>query len=272
MKNAILSALETYAPAIPNQIRYLRHVRMKQDFVYQAVTQPLFHKIGAKDKVAVDVGANVGIFTRYLVANFGHTIAVEPLPDLASKIDRIFGRSVQTENCALGSTDGTITIRTPLDANGTPMHALTTAFDGNDLKMFEHIAVREMTVAVRQLDMLNQSKRPIGFVKIDVEGFELEVLKGASKILSTDRPILMIEISKGHNPNYAETLSYLDKAGYTSYVLRAEGLATGAAEAIERQPLSLSNFDSAVENPFFDFLFVPQEMSPSIANFIRPLD
>jgi FkbM family methyltransferase len=268
MKTVLLSALETYVPAIPNRLRYVRHVVMRSDFVYQAVTQQLFQIIGAKQKVAVDVGANLGIFTRYLTAHFAHTIAVEPLPDLANKLSRIFGETIQTENCAIGAADGQIVIRTPVDANGNALHALTTAYDGNDLKMFEHSSVLELTVPVRPMDALNQSALAIGFVKIDVEGFELEVLKGSSKLLSTDRPSLMIEISKGHNPDYMATLAYLDEAGYIAYVLRPNGLITGVTDAIEKQPLSLSHNPIGDEEPLFDFLFVPKELESSIASLM----
>jgi FkbM family methyltransferase len=268
MKNTLLSALETHAPSIPNRLRYMRHVQMRSDFVYQSVTLPIFGRMNSTQRVGVDVGANLGIFTRFLMKHFDHVIAVEPLPDLAAKIERIFGTTVQVENCALGSTTGSIIIRTPVDAQGNAMHALTTAFEGNDLKMFEHQSVLENTVRVAQLDALNQSGKQIAFIKIDVEGFELEVLKGAGHVLSEDRPVVMIEISKGHNPQYADTLEHLAKAGYRPFVLRSDGLAGSVVEAIESQPLSLSDIDPSAPAPFFDFLFVPEEFCPTIADLI----
>jgi FkbM family methyltransferase len=268
MKSTLLSALETHAPSIPNRLRYMRHVQMRSDFVYQSVTLPIFGRMNSTKCVGVDVGANLGIFTRFLMKHFDHVIAVEPLPDLAAKIERIFGTTVQVENCALGSTKGSIKIRTPVDAQGNVLHALTTAFEGNDLKMFEHQSVLENTVSVAQLDTLNNSGKQIGFVKIDVEGFELEVLKGASRILAKERPVVMIEISKGHNPEYAGTLKHLANAGYRPFVLRSDGLASGAAEAIANQPLSLSDIDPSAPAPFFDFLFVPEEFCPAIADLV----
>lgn len=269
MKSTILRTLETHAPSIVNRMRYVRHVQARSDFVYQSITVPIFDRMNSAQHVGVDVGANLGIFTRFLVRHFDHVIAVEPLPDLAAKIERIFGSKVQVENCALGSTTGSITIRTPVDAQGNAMHALTTAFEGNDLKMFEHQSVLETTVSVAQLDVLNHSGKRVAFIKIDVEGFELEVLKGASRVLSQDRPVVMIEISKGHNPQYAETLEHLANAGYRSFVLRPTSLASGVVEAIESQPLSLSGIGPSKPEPLFDFLFVPEEFCPAIADLIR---
>lgn len=269
MKNIVLRTLETHAPSIINRMRYVRHVKVRSDFVYQSITLPIFSRMNSTRCVGVDVGANLGIFTRFLVRYFDHVIAVEPLPDLAAKIKRIFGSKVQVENCALGSTTGNITIRTPVDAQGNVLHALTTAFDGNDLKMFKHQSVLEKTVPITKLDALNCSGKQIAFIKIDVEGFELEVLKGASRVLLEDRPIVMIEISKGHNPQYAATLEHLANVGYRPFVLRPDSLASGVVEAIESQPLSLSDIDPSKPSPFFDFLFIPEEFCPAIADLIN---
>lgn len=269
MKQHILSVLEKYAPLIPNHIRYLRHVRLRSDFVYQSVTQPIFERMGSSQKSAVDVGANLGIFTRYLKAHFAQTIAVEPIPELATKIDRIFGNSVRVENCALGPHEGALLIRTPVDAAGNAMHALTTASKGNDLKMFEHRSVVESTVPAKRLDSFDFGQFPLGFVKIDVEGFELDVLNGASRILAEDRPIFLIEISKGHNPDYIETLRRLEQANYHSFAIASNGLYKGAQEAIDSQPLSLSEPQIGDQAPFFDFLFVPHENVHIIEDLIR---
>lgn len=259
MKQRILGAVEEFAPSLPNFLRYLKHVKRRRDFVYQDITRPLFEKMGSEGLVAIDVGANQGLFTRYLQNHFALTIAVEPLPPLAQKLRRIFSRNVAVEQCALGQENGEVVIRTPIDGHGNVLHALTTAFDGNDLKMFEHVSVLESRVTMKRMDTLNQSDKPVGFVKIDVEGFELEVLQGADTLLRKDRPIIMIEISKGHNPQYRDTLELLAQANYQSYVLRPDSLSIEVIDAIEKQPLSLSYSDASTTTPFFDFLFIPSE-------------
>ena len=64
---------------------------------------------------------------------------------------------------------------------------------------------------------------PVDFIKIDVEGFELQVLKGAENIITRQHPVLLIEIAdhirgrKYRNRNYKNTLEWLEKHGYTIY-------------------------------------------------------
>jgi hypothetical protein len=58
------------------------------------------------------------------------------------------------------------------------------------------------------------------FMKIDVEGAELLVLRGASAFLETRRPLILVEIDRGMQARYncspEETIAFLEGVGYTS--------------------------------------------------------
>ena len=63
--------------------------------------------------------------------------------------------------------------------------------------------------------------RKIGFIKIDVEGHEKEVLIGAERIIKNNKPVMLIEIEEKHSkkPIY-DTINYIIKLGYKCYFLK----------------------------------------------------
>ena len=66
------------------------------------------------------------------------------------------------------------------------------------------------------LDELTASYGPVGFLKLDVEGFEASVLAGAERILSKDRPTIWVELPVQHGEENVEaTRSILEAHGYT---------------------------------------------------------
>ncbi|UPK72764.1 FkbM family methyltransferase [Chitinophaga filiformis] len=122
----------------------------------------------------VDVGANVGGYT---VLASGHveaeTIAIEPAPATYAKLQaniRIndMADRVHALNIALGSAAGVVNFTTSLD---TTNHVVV----GEE-------AADTVEISIDTLDNVLEDQSPI-LLKIDVEGFETEVLKGAKKIL-----------------------------------------------------------------------------------------
>jgi hypothetical protein len=55
---------------------------------------------------------------------------------------------------------------------------------------------------------------------VDVEGYELEVLKGAKALIARHHPLIVCEIEKRHNAEYRRVFSFLRTAGYGSYVFQ----------------------------------------------------
>ena len=65
----------------------------------------------------------------------------------------------------------------------------------------------------------------IGFIKIDVEGHEENVLMGATEIIKKNRPILLVEIEQKHTrKNVEETINFINSLGYKSYFLSGSNL------------------------------------------------
>jgi FkbM family methyltransferase len=132
----------------------------------------------------VDVGANIGSYTWTFLTLVpdGQVIAIEPDPGslrLLQATASHWKRSVEIHGVALSNKDGTADFG--LDRFGGHRSSL--------LPAQEH---QVMTTRTRRLDDV-VGRRRIDIVKIDVEGFEAEVLAGARATIERDRPCLIVE-------------------------------------------------------------------------------
>jgi hypothetical protein len=158
----------------------------------------------------------------------------------------------------------------PCPRDGPPeMHALSSASSENKFELFAHAGVVERRVLQMPFDALMDGQGRIGFIKIDVEGFEYAVLEGALSSLRRDRPFLLIEICRVHNPGYAKTLELLRSAGYLMYAISKDGLRPGDPAQIADQPDTLDNLGSGnAPAPQWDFLFAPSERAHDLRQLL----
>ncbi|GGC10709.1 hypothetical protein GCM10010972_25030 [Cellulomonas carbonis] len=151
--------------------------------------------------VVVDVGANIGNHSMYLAAVVGCVVeAFEPDAALTSALKKSvqlsdLAGSVRVHTVALGSAAGRGTIVTPDPAN----------IGG------QHVDVGSGDVEVVRLDDADVA-RPVRAVKIDVEGMELEVLRGAAATIEADRPLVYVECAG--EAGFGELAEWLDARGY----------------------------------------------------------
>jgi FkbM family methyltransferase len=263
-RSSVVAWLDKNAPAVVGAARYRYHVGIRGDIVYPDVTQVLFHRLASREASAIDVGANVGIFTRYLASHFSQVTAVEPIPYLAERLQRSSPSNVKVEPVALGNKNGSVTLRIPVDAAGKEMPALSTAASSNKLGFIKNAGLVERQVTMRTLDDIVAQTIKLAFVKIDVEGFEASVLAGATQMLKKERPTIQLEIGRAHNPHYADILELFGTASYQIYALQKDGLYLDAIRFIEAQPLAVSDADSASPQGCWDYLFVPAERAEQL--------
>lgn len=136
----------------------------------------------------VDCGANIGIWTLVaasLVGAEGKIYAFEPNPLTFKKLNRNislneFGHNIQVFASAVGKDEGNLSL---------------TVNQYHNLSQITYSSDREaITVPVMKLDaLLNEQK--VNGIKVDVEGFELEVLQGAESILKQHQPWLCVEFN-----------------------------------------------------------------------------
>jgi FkbM family methyltransferase len=264
IRTSFVQLLDSRFPTILSQLRYRYHVLWKGDIVYPQVTRPIFQRLNSADKVAFDVGANVGIFARYLSDHFSNVVAVEPITYLCDHLRKSLPSNCRVESVALGASEGEIVLRIPVDVSGREMPALTTAAHGNSLQFVPNAGVVERTVPVKKLDHLVSDNMQLAFVKIDVEGFENEVLAGAHNTLLKHRPVFQIEISRAHNPNYESTLARLRDLDYRSFSIQKNGLHSEVEQFIEATATNFTKHEASCPKGFWDYLFVPVENVPSL--------
>jgi FkbM family methyltransferase len=179
------------------------------------------------DDVFVDVGANIGLYSVLaagLVGKQGRVIAFEPSRRtylrLLENIHRNRFRSVDCVNAALSDASGT----TRLYAGGPEMDAwnsLTHSTDGHVLEA-EEIS----TMTWDEYSAQHAMDDRVTLMKIDVEGWETAVLKGARRALGDQKaPVLQVEFCEENARAAGSSCSELERAilelGYELYEYRA---------------------------------------------------
>jgi FkbM family methyltransferase len=161
--------------------------------------------------VFYDVGANVGFFSLLaarLAGPEGRVISFEPIDENVSKLSENVRRNqfgnVRIFPIALGAGNGERTFQLSESPTWGKFKGVAQEVPNK--------YVRDISVRVRRLDSLVSVERlpPPDFIKIDVEGAELEVIDGARETLLRHSPILMIEL---HGTNEA-LVSTLGDLGY----------------------------------------------------------
>jgi FkbM family methyltransferase len=216
----------------------------------------LVHRFATPGSVAVDVGANHGVYTRALsraVGPHGRVLAYEPQAKLAAYIraGTSRARNVTVYQAALGSTPGTAELTVPL-REGRPETAWAT------LRADAGPGDRQQ-VQLRMLDEDLASLAP-SFIKIDVEGFELAVVEGALNTLERSRPVTMIEIEyRWAGDSAAKTLHVMRELAYEPWA--ADASADGQLRQLEWAALSdVETMNDVLPGQrTFNFLFRPRD-------------
>ncbi|KRB85622.1 hypothetical protein ASE00_02195 [Sphingomonas sp. Root710] len=141
----------------------------------------LVTRLAERGESFVDVGAHIGsvIAEARRHAPGAAIVAVEPIPEKADRLRAKFPYA-RVESCALAEREGTASFFVDPDRPG---YSSLARGEGR---------VREIEVPVRTLDALIGDGRA-DIVKIDVEGGELGVLRGAEAVLATRRPVILFE-------------------------------------------------------------------------------
>ena len=220
MKKLIKSALVEHLP--PNwQLWFYRNYfyRCKGDYVKPEID--LFEKLSDPARTTLDIGANDGTYAMYLCRFAAQLYCFEPLPWLADGMKKKFrdARNVHVENCALGSTTETATIRIPITKarRYDTRSSLAGNFEEQLIDGEKVLETKNLNVAVKRLDDFQLNN--IGFIKMDVEGFELEAIKGGRETILRNRPALFIEIEQKHHADrpIADIFTYIMKLGYSGF-------------------------------------------------------
>jgi FkbM family methyltransferase len=201
-----------------------------------------------RDRAVLDVGVDVGIYTRHFAKFSRSVIAFEANPHVATEAARFLGPSATIHCVALSSTNGVGQLRIPLQA-GKPTTSLGTVAAANSLG---NAAFSTIEVPLRQLD--DFALPSVGFIKIDVEGHEEDVLLGAQSLIARDRPSFMVEIEERHNPGSIERVTrFFQSRGYCGFFF--DGSALRAIKLLDPNVHQSPNRKPYINN----FFFCPKE-------------
>jgi FkbM family methyltransferase len=168
------------------------------------------HRICSKTNTAIDVGANQGYFTYSMSKLFSKVYAFEINEDLTKNIASYNPGNIEIINKGLSSKTENTILYIPIvdDFVLTGWASLT---PNNCPNAQKHL---KKQVQICPLDTFNIND--VSFVKIDVEGHELEVLKGAIQTITSYRPVILIEI-KESNLNAVD--EFFKQLNYLKYKL-----------------------------------------------------
>jgi len=198
-------------------------------------------------RAAIDIGANKGVWTLYLARHCHQVYAFEPNPKVYRWLSRYVRLpNVTVSNVALSDSEGKAVLRVPKFSRGfSNQHASLSP---------DSVAANfgAIEVETRRLDAL--ALEDVGFIKIDVEGHELAVLRGAQQTIEHSRPTLIVEMEERHTKRRIEDLiAEVESYGYISLVLTHNGLKPAHRLDFDREHRNAVGSKAYVNN----FIFLP---------------
>ena len=230
-----------------------------------------FHRTLHRPGTLLDVGAHEGGFTLPLAALPGsRVLAFEPLPESFARLRAAAGQlaHVTLRQEALGDATGEAVLRLPVveGVANAQWASLAKRYDGFGPQVGE----RRVTVPLRRLDEFGLDD--LTAVKLDAEGAEYEVLRGAVETLRRCRPVLSIEIEERHRPGSTWAVpAFLDALGYDAF-WEHWGAWRPMAE-FDRATMQVASADPSVfaaSDPYvFVFYVLPREQAPAMLDRLR---
>ncbi|MBV7700236.1 FkbM family methyltransferase [Streptomyces sp. TRM70350] len=156
---------------------------------------------------AVDIGGWYGPWTRRLSRHARQVVTIEPVPHLAHLLSATAPPNVRVIQAAAADRPGRARLWLPPDGTGN-----------RGVSSLVRRDIHAHAVDVRCVALDDLSLRDVGFIKIDVDGSELAVLRGGTALLTRDRPALFVELESRIQP-ISPVLTYLAMLGYDGWVL-----------------------------------------------------
>lgn len=236
MRNLLGETARKSAQGMRHRLR-----RAMNEFGFDVLKTPTleFFLQSRRVDLVVDVGANIGQFARKIRSGGyrGHILSIEPAPSVHAALAENARNDDKwtTLNCAVGQDAGKASInlsRNSVFNSLKPALALASSFDAASE------VVGAETVTVIALDSLDLPARySSAFLKIDTQGFEEEVLRGAPRLLSACVGVqleLAVEHLYAGTWQFGEAIGFMAEAGFTPAQIRpVNSITDDPASAIE---------------------------------------
>jgi len=206
----------TYSPNIFNKLHFIhRCFRLRYRHARQSLNKLLSYDLAGGQ--VFDIGANHGIFSYFLtkaVGKKGYVHVFEPQPELAREITGMMewlGKdNVTVNSLALSDNQNKrILHREKIGDGGATLESNQVRSDQN----------QEVLINTTTLDNYFSSLdiKKLNYIKCDVEGHELAVIKGGLAAIRNQKPIIQIELRTGE-PSCEEIISILKDIGYSGFM------------------------------------------------------
>ena len=163
----------------------------------------IINQFADKSKDALDIGVYRGVYSYKLSQNFKNIHSFEPNPLLFPYLEKNLIKiisNVKLYNLALSNDNGVADLKLPLRSKSIFKDNIEELFQlgaasihpNNKIEYCEKVQIKK-----KRLDDINFDNK-IKFMKIDVEGHEIEVINGAKETIKKNKPVMLIEIEKRH--------------------------------------------------------------------------
>ncbi|MCA3418765.1 MAG: FkbM family methyltransferase [Roseomonas sp.] len=236
-----------------------------------------FHRLLHRPGTLVDIGAHDGLLTIPLARLPGsRVLAFEPLPSayarLQAALRAAFGgdpANVECHHLALGDHQGSITLAMPV-LDGVAQEQWASTAKDYAAHVSARVSVERFTVPMRTLD--DFALTDVTAIKLDAEGAEYEILRGARETLLRCRPVLTLELEERHRQGSTYAVpAYLDALGYDVF-FELKGAWHPMAD-LDRATMQRASPDPSVfeaSDPYvFVFYGLPREESSAMLEILR---
>jgi FkbM family methyltransferase len=186
---------------------------------------------------SIDIGVYRGVYS-YEMAKYSKFVhAFEPNPiifkDIEINLKKII-KNIKFYNFALSNKEGLVSLKVPIRNKNY-----------NKKNYEEYFQMGRASIHTDNImNEIETFENKISFIKIDVEGHEFEVIKGAENTIKKNKPVLLVEIVEKHTQTkVSDTLDYINSLGYGSFYFK---------DNILKSTNSLNNF-----NLINNFIFRP---------------
>jgi len=189
-------------------------VQLALDGIHEPILSNLMRSLVQEGMIIVDVGANIGYFAlmeALLVGPTGKVIAFEPYPSSFNflkyniKVNNV--RNIIARNFAIG------------DSNGRSLLYVFKQRNWNSMIPSGREFASTIEVDVKILDDELEEESKIDIIRIDAEGYECTIIDGMKKILTHDKPLLIVEV---HCTliQFEDIMAFLNKVKGIGYVTK----------------------------------------------------
>lgn len=159
--------------------------------------------------VVLDVGAWYGPYSYWLSKKSLWVHAFEPNPEVADTLMALKRKNVTVHPTAVSNINGIANLY--LSGSGKGTEAQSSLIENSDCD--NQLSIKVPTLSIDSLEIKN-----VELIKIDVEGHEESVVRGAIKTICKYHPVLLVELEDRY-ADIASTISFLENLGYSGSIL-----------------------------------------------------